>query len=82
VEQQAAALDKFYHIGAELLEDVSTEAATSVDGHLLPDFCVDWMSCHAWLLFLSQSTWAGGAVIENALAKIPPASSSMFAVTV
>lgn len=82
VEQQVAALDKFYHIGAELLEDASAEAAASVDGHLVPDFCVDWMSCHAWLLFLTQSTWAGGAVIENVLAKIPPASSSMFDVTV
>jgi hypothetical protein len=82
VEQQAAALDKFYHIGAELLQDVSAEATASVDGHLLPDFFVDWTSCHAWLLFLTQSTWAGGAVIENVLAKIQPASSSVFDVTV
>lgn len=82
VELQAAAVDKFYHIGAEMLEDVSEETAASVDGHLLPDFCVDWMSCHAWLLFLTQSTWAGGAVIENILGKIPPASSSTFGVTV
>jgi hypothetical protein len=81
VELQTAAIDKFYHIGAELLEDVGEEAAASVDGHLLPDFCVDWISCHAWLLFLTQSTWAGGAVIENALAKIPSVCSSVFGVT-
>lgn len=81
-EQQALALDKFYHIGTELLQDASAKAAASVTGHLLPDFYVDWISCHAWLLFLTQSTWAGGAVIEDVLAKIPPTSSSTFAVTV
>jgi hypothetical protein len=82
VEQQAVALDKFYHIGTEVLQDASAEAAASVSGHLLPDFCVDWISCHAWLLFLTQSIWAGGVVIEDVLAKISPASSSTFAVTV
>jgi len=82
VENLTAALDKFCHIGTELLEDVGAEAVVSVNGHLLPDFCVDWITCHAWLLFLTQSLWAGGALIEDILAKIPPSSSSMLAVTV
>jgi hypothetical protein len=82
VEQQAVALDKFYHIGTELLQDANAEAAASVSEHLLPDFCVDWISCHAWLLFLTKSTWESGAVLEDALAKMSPASSSTLTVTV
>lgn len=81
-EQLAVARDKFYHIGTELLGDVNANAAASVNEHLLPDFYVDWISCHAWLLFLTQSTWAGAAVIEDVLAKIPPVPSSVFAITV
>lgn len=81
-EQLAAARDKFYHIGTELLGDVNAEAAASVNECLLPDFRVDWISCHAWFLFLTQSAWAGAAVIEDVLAKISPAPSSAFAITV
>lgn len=81
-EQQVVALDKFYHIGTELLQNASARDAASVNGLLLPDFCVDWISCHSWLLFLTQSTWAGGALIEDVLAKIPPASDSTSVVSV
>lgn len=81
-DETAAAGDKFHHIGTELLEDVDANAAASGFEHLLPDFCVDWISCHAWFLFLTQSAWAAAAVIEDVLAKIPPALSSEHIVTV
>jgi len=81
-DETAAAGDKFYHIGTELLEGVSAKTAATGFEHLLPDFFVDWISCHAWFLFLTQSTWAGAAIIEDVLAKIPPALSSVYAVTV
>ena len=78
-DETAAARDKFYHIGTELLEDVDAKAAASGFEHLLPDFCVVWISCHAWFLFLTQSTWAGAAVIEDVLVKISTALSPVFA---
>ncbi|XP_069697823.1 nuclear exosome regulator NRDE2 isoform X2 [Periplaneta americana] len=76
LDQLVTVSEKFHHIATELLQDRSADTAATFSEHLLPDFCVDWITCHAWFLFLTHSTWAGGAIFEDILAKIPLASSS------
>ena len=71
LEQLVATSEKFQHVGIELLQDSSLENLVSVPDLFLPNFFVDWISCNAWFLFLTHSTWVAGAALENVLEKIP-----------
>lgn len=59
---------KFVHIGAELLND-SPCGDTDGSDILLPDAAVDWVTCHAWMVYLTESPWAGTAIFEKLVSK-------------
>jgi len=71
------ALSKFHHVSTELFVEVESLAEKDDDDgsiytfHLSLDFFVEWLTCHAWLLFLSDSVWKAVGMLENAISAIP-----------
>ncbi|XP_049937954.1 nuclear exosome regulator NRDE2 [Schistocerca serialis cubense] len=59
---------KFVHIGAELLND-SPSGDTDGSEILLPDAAVDWVTCHAWMVYLTESPLAATALFEKLIPK-------------
>lgn len=61
---------------AQATEQVVTEAVAhssdviNLQETLKPQFCVEWIACHAWFLYLTQSIWAACTLIQGVLQKL------------
>lgn len=82
VDANAVRIKKLISSWAQATEQVVNEALanssmmTTLHETLTPQFCVEWIACHAWFLYLTQSIYIAYSMIQGVIEKLTAATKT------
>lgn len=60
----------FSNVTERILDDEEQFAYCNIQYNYLPQFIIEWVSCHAWFLYLTQNVKATVSMIKSVIEKI------------
>lgn len=83
MDVSAVQIKKSTNNWAQAMEQVVSEAVghssemTTLQDTLTPQFCVEWIACYAWFLYLTQSVWVSCSMIQGVIQKLTAAPKTL-----